>query len=304
MRALTSYGTVWVALLALIGCDRAPDREARVTNGIGGIEVQVVGPGVVSTDLPEFASAFSPDGNTIYFNRTPADRSSIELFYSVRTERGWSESRRFPATQGITAIDPFFSLDGGRLYFASPRVRENSGHESLSIWFVERTQGSWSELTDVGEPINSDSADYFISLALDGTVAFSSTRNGTLGIYLSSRTPSGWSAPELLTLEGAPSASNPLISPDGSLMVVSAAGPNGSSDLLVACRVASGWGRPRRLPDPVNSQFAEFAPAMAGEYLYFTSERPGIVGPQPDSIRPPGDLYRTHSRVLTDLCRP
>ena len=295
---------VWIALLALFGCDRTANRESTAADGTGGIEVEVVGPGVISTELPEFASAFSPDGDTIYFNRTPSDRSSIGLFYSVHTDSGWSESRPFPPTQGITAIDPFLSSDGRRLFFATPRVREISGNESLSIWFVERTHSGWSELQEIGEPINSDSTDYFLSLATDGTVAFSSTRNRTLGIYISSPSPSGWSDPELLTLEGAPDASNPLISPDGTLMVVSATSEDGSSDLMVACRIEKGWSRPRALPDPVNSRFAEFAPAIAGDYLYYTSERPGIVGPSPDSIRPPGDLYRTPIRVLSDMCQP
>ena len=304
MKPQTLHAIVGVALLALIGCDRATKQVADVSNRIGSIEVQIVGPGVVSTDAPEFATAFSPDGDTIYFNRTPPDRSSIGLFYSVRTERGWSESHLFPPTQGITALDPFLSADGRKLYFASPRIRASSGIESLSIWFVERTQAGWSEIKDVGEPINSDSADYFISRAADGTVAFSSTRSGILGIYTTSETSSGWSVPELLELEGAPHASNPLISSGGGFMIVSAAGQNGVSDLLIACRIVSGWSRPRRLPEPVNSRFAEFAPAIAGEHLYFTSERPGIVGAQPDSIRPPGDLYRTHIGVIADLCRP
>ena len=169
---------------------------------------------------------------------------------------------------------------------------------------MERTREGWGEFEEVGGPINSDSTDYFLSLATDGTVAFSSTRNGILGIYISSPSPSGWTDPEFLSLEGAPDASNPLISPDGTLMVVSATSTDGSSDLLVTCRMATGWGRPRPLPDPVNSRYAEFAPAIAGENLYYTSERPGIVGPSPDSIRPPGDLYRTPIRVLSDMCQP
>ncbi|MCH8247211.1 MAG: PD40 domain-containing protein [Bacteroidetes bacterium] len=86
MKTRTPNRIVWVALLTLSGCDRIANRESTAANGTGGIEVEVVGPGIVSTELPEFASAFSPDGDTIYFNRTPSDRSSIGLFYSIRTD--------------------------------------------------------------------------------------------------------------------------------------------------------------------------------------------------------------------------
>jgi hypothetical protein len=63
---------------------------------------------------------------------------------------------------------------------------------------------------------------------------------------------------------------------------------------MYSCRTGDGWSAPRTLPPPVNSARADFAPAIdvSGSTLYFTSERPGIVGIQPDSVRPPGDLYR------------
>lgn len=304
MKSQTSSWLILVTMPAATGCDRTDDWERTGLRETVEIEVEMVGPGVISTDLPEFASAVTPDGDTIYFNRTSPDRSSIELLYAVRTAGAWSEPRPFPPTQEMTAIDPFLSSDGGRLYFASAQVREGAGNESLSIGYVERGPSDWGEPRDVGEPINSDSADYFISVASDGTAAFSSTRTGTLEIYVSPWTLGGWSDPEIVMLEGVSDASNPLISQDGSFLVVSATGPNGSTDLMVTCRAATGWGPVHLLPAPVNSGFAEFAPAIAGGYLYFTSERPGMVGPQPDSIRPPGDLYRTPSGLVSDLCQP
>ena len=54
------------------------------------------------------------------------------------------------------------------------------------------------------------------------------------------------------------------------------------------------WTELRALPAPVNSPKLDFAPAIdaSGATLYFTSERPGIVPAVPDSVRPPGDIYR------------
>lgn len=133
-------------------------------------------------------------------------------------------------------------------------------------------------------------------------MVFSSRRSGARRIYSTIRTDSGWSEPELLRFGGLDAASNPAISPDGSFIVLSASSSGAMPDLFVACRLSGGWGSAHRLPEPVNSDYAEFAPGFSSEYLYFTSERPGIVGPQPDSVRPPGDIYRTPLRVVSRTC--
>lgn len=54
----------------------------------------------------------------------------------------------------------------------------------------------------------------------------------------------------------------------------------------------------------MNTGNADFAPGLdpTDGTLLFTSERPGIVGAQPDSVRPPGDIYRSTLRP-GELCR-
>ena len=68
----------------------------------------------------------------------------------------------------------------------------------------------------------------------------------------------------------------------------------GSADIYVADRRPDGsFGNVRGLAGGVNTPYADFAPGFEpdGRYLYFTSERPGIVGPVEEG-RPSGDLYR------------
>ena len=95
-----------------------------------------------------------------------------------------------------------------------------------------------------------------------------------------------------------------LIDPDGRFIVLSLAEGTEAADLWVSCRSATGWEQPVRLPPPINSPFAEFAPALdpSDGALLFTSERPGILGPVPDSVRPPGDIWRVGGGYRIDLC--
>jgi len=293
-------GTACLLAVAVLACDGAGDRSE--VAGAPEIRVELVGEGVISTEHPEFAASFSPGGDTIYFNRTPPDRSTLQLFFSSSVDGVWSTPQLFPATEGEAAVDPFVSLDGRRLYFSSNRPRDDSATPSFSLWYVERMETGWTEPRDLGGLINSDSSDVFNSLAADGTMVFSSRRSGTRRIYSTIWTESGWSEPQPLSFGDVDAASNPAISPDGTFIVISTSSPGSAPDLFVACRSGSEWGAPHRLPEPVNSEYAEFAPGISGDVLYFTSERPGVVGPQPDSVRPPGDIYRTPLSVASRMC--
>lgn len=252
----------------------------------------------VSSAAPEFATSFSPDGRTAYFNRTDPTRTSFELLATILTSDGWSAPESVPFVFGGLDIDPFVTPDGNRIYFASDRPREGAPPGSASVWYVDRTPTGWSEPIDPGPPINSDSSDIFVSTATDGTLVFSSTRDGARRIYETRETADGWAPARLVSFGSVQDGSNPMISPDGSFMIFAMDGPLGGADLFVSCRGTDrSWGPPRVLGEPINSAFTEFAPGLHPDgTLYFTSERPGIMGPVPEGVRPPGDIYRTDGR--------
>ena len=72
---------------------------------------------------------------------------------------------------------------------------------------------------------------------------------------------------------------------------------SGAVDLFISYRDEvdgeSHWTVPVPLPQHINSAFSDFAPGIGadGHTLYFTSERPGLVGAGEVEGRPPGDLY-------------
>jgi len=254
----------------------------------------MVVPGVISTAMPEFALTVSPDGSEIYFDRATEDRTHFSIMVS-RLVGQWTNPEVAPFSGTFRDVDPFIPPDGKRLYFSSNRPRAGLSKTSFSTWYVERTKSGWGAPIDPGPPLNSDSSDIFVSVSRAGELYFSSNRDGPVAIYVSSSSGGQWSVPARvdLGLSGA-GAGNPMISPDGKVLLVTMRQPGSDVDIMFSCRTASGWSTPRPLPAPVNSARADFAPAIdaSGGMLYFTSERPGIVGIQPDSIRPPGDLYR------------
>ena len=76
-----AVGTALFATLSMSGCGGDSPRPASSDSYAAGLLTtpRLFGPGGISTRAPEFATSFSPDGETVYFNRTSEDRSQIRI---------------------------------------------------------------------------------------------------------------------------------------------------------------------------------------------------------------------------------
>ena len=293
-------------LFLLAACQTAPS----VDGAVALIEATVFEPGTISTEAPEFALTISPDGRELFFNRASADRSSLIIYRSAFVNGRWS-APTVASFSDRTArdVDPFITQQGNRLYFSSNRPTSATDTTAdFNTWFVERSGAGWSAARPLGTPVDSEGSDVFVSVARDGTLYFSSNRDGTGRVYSSAQVNGQFQAPTPVPIEVnlANGAGNPAIDPANTMLVFTSGqgGGLGNVDLWATCRSASGWSMPQNLGANVNSRYADFAPSFSadGRVLYFTSERPGIAGPQPDSLRPPGDLYRISVSALPLRC--
>ncbi len=274
------------------------------TTAVDDINPVIVAPGVVSTEAPEFAVGTTPDGRGLYFDRASPDRRTLTIMYSALESGRWSTPVVAPFSGTYRDVDPFVTPDGRRLYFSSNRPRAGAPEGGLHTWYVDRGPDGWGNPVEAGSPLNSDSNDVFVSADRHGTLVFGSTRDGRPRIYTAAMADGRWTAPRALPLDSE-AISNPAIAPSGRFILFAKPVPGRGTDIFVSCRDGAAWQPPMALPAPVNSRYADFAPFVdASETtLYFTSERPGIVGAQPDSIRPPGDLYRLALRRAGLPCR-
>ena len=90
-----------------------------------------------------------------------------------------------------------------------------------------------------------------------------------------------WSAPTVLPFSGRYNDADPALSPDGKILYFASSRPLSADaqekdwDIWAVDRTAGGWGQPRRLDAPVNTQAMEVYPSIAGNgALYFSSSRP------------------------------
>lgn len=258
---------------------------------------------VVSSELPEFATSFSPDGNTVYFNLASANRGTLKIMKSDFYDGEWQTPEALPFADGTYRdLDPFVTADGKRLYFSSNRPLEGTEPNSnFDTWYVEKTADGWGEPINPGSPLNSDAFEFFVSAANNGAVYFSSDARGenTNDIYRAALSGGEFLPPEriVLKMNGVElSPGNPLIAPDESFLifVITTDAGLGGPDLYISFQQDGNWSNAQNLGRSVNSEYADFAPCLSpdGAYLFFTSERPGVVPEGVVDGRPPGDIWQ------------
>ncbi len=298
-------------LVILAGCARSgarvPVPAAPYTPSATLATPRIFAPGAISTAAPEFGISFAPDSRTAYFNRTSADRSRIVALASRFSDGQWEPAVPVAFADSLYRdLDLFVAPGGARIFFSSNRPVLGVAPKDLDTWYVDRQGTGWSTPFHVSGPVNSRAQDVFVSITRSGTLYFASDRAGNSDIYRAPPTEGGYSEVERLpgAINTPGSESNPLIGPDESFLIFAADRPGGlgATDLYVSHRRDGVWQAPQNLGAPVNSPYADFAPGLSPDrrYLYFTSERPGIVA---DTVvgRRPGDIYQVELGAIAAM---
>jgi Tol biopolymer transport system component len=273
------------------------------------IKAELVGPEIISSQFPEFATTVNADQSLIFFNRTTEDRSSMQILYAQLEGNQFSKPKNLAFSTGqYRDVDPFLTADGKRLYFSSTRPTNSLSNQAgaYNTWYVEKQGNQWSAPIKAAYPLNTDSTEIFISMTKSGDAYFVSERE-TRSIMVSKFENGSYQTAQKVTLKlhGEPIyASNPCISSDGSFLIVAARDPkgNGTPDLFISRNENGEWSALQNLGAMVNSPYAEFAPGLSKDdkVLYFSSERPGIMPAQAAGVRPPGDIYKINLQSVLE----
>src|SRR5882724_10685510 len=143
-----------------------------------GTTAKLFAKGIVSSDsLEHSAPAFSPDGKLVLW--TVIYRFKPAFLLEMKSINGeWTK----PAPPSFASPDaddfyPSFSPDGKTLYFSSRRAVPEGYAEGIRIWKVSRTKNGWGKPAPL-DAIVSKGEDYAQSVAANGTIYFSSRRDG------------------------------------------------------------------------------------------------------------------------------
>jgi len=248
----------------------------------------IFAPHLISTPLYERDMAISPAMDEIVYTLGDYKQTRRALVSIKKEKDGWTQAELLPFTGRYHDIEPFFSHDGKRLYFASRRpIYGDSSRTDYNIWFSDKSGDSWSDPEPLDTLINSGGDEYYPSLSREGHLYFTSSREEGVGsedIFVARWKDGAYTAAVPLdTMINSPSYEfNAFIDPDEAYIIFGSYGrPDGfgGGDLYISVKDEYGsWTKARNLGPGINSSKLDYCPFVdaKGLNLYLTSERTGM----------------------------
>lgn len=279
-------GFSFFIMIFLAGCNQLKESKDLKGDYFGQtmpqLTPEIFAPGIISTAAFEMNAAFSPDGKEFYFSMADPYQNFNVIMFMKRDNDKWTPPQVASFSGKHSDFDPFFSIDGNRLYFISrrPLKEQEKPNEDTDIWFVERTETGWAEPQNAGLTVNSDKDEYYISVTKDGTLYFTSACDGGKGswdIYRSKFIDGNYAKPENLgdSINCQYPDWDPFIAADESYIIFTSARPggHGGGDLYICFRKEDGsWTKAKNLGDKINSSDYEYCPAVSpdGKFFFFS----------------------------------
>jgi outer membrane protein OmpA-like peptidoglycan-associated protein/Tol biopolymer transport system component len=160
-------------------------------------DLTLLGDAVNTSQGWEAQPALSPDGRELFFasaretSTLDSDGNpTMDLFVSTKDSLGsWTQAIKLPAhiSTSFQEKAPFLHPDGKTLYFSSNRTPSGGGYD---LWMTRRdSMGVWSEVVNLGRPVNSSGDEHGLVVSAQGDEAFfASSRPGTQGLDILSFT--------------------------------------------------------------------------------------------------------------------
>ena len=228
--------------------------------------------------------AFTPDGDTVFFDRSEGKRKTIMV--AQRRHGHWMPPQVAAFSGTWFDQDPLVAPDGSYLLFNSDRPVRPGGQPLVqdyfvggrapgsNIWRVNREGRGWGKPVWLGPVINNDVFVDFASVAADGTLYFIrfDAKARVMHTWRARYRDGAYLPPQRAGL-GDPDVSthDPAVAPDESFIVFDYGKVKGGlGRLCIAFREGAHWGRPIDLGDAVNRDLpwgAHLAPDGRSVYV-------------------------------------
>ena len=222
--------------------------------------------------------AVAPSGDQIFYTVRFGGSAAI---VETHLENGsWTKPEVTDFSGQYTDLEPFITPEGNTFYFVSERPISGGEKpsENTNIWFMKKTDNSWSDPKPLGESVNGKGNVYYPTVAKSGNLYFTRRmEDGSEYIYRSKYEDGKFAEAERLpeNVNSTNSQFNSYVSPDEDFLIVPVYGRDdsfGSSDYYITFRdSADNWSGLINLGEKVNSPFAEYTPSLSpdGKYFFF-----------------------------------
>lgn len=274
---------ILLLVLVLLGCESPDTTSPSVDFMTASDQPELFGEGIISTDLNERDLTIAPDGSELYFTVNNINNSVRAIIGMKRDGQEWTAPEVAPFSGRYKDIEPYFSPDGNRLYFASTRPVDGTDEKTdYDLWYVERAGDSWGQARHLPVSVNPGGDEFYPAVAANGNLYFTATDSlGNENIFLSVWEGNNYARPVALgsAVNTTTYEFNAYISPDERVLIFSSYGRDdgyGGGDLYVSHKDDNGdWQPALNLGDSINSPFLDYCPFVDWEngILYFSSNR-------------------------------
>lgn len=244
---------------------------------------------VSKSDEFEFGSVFNADGTEFFYATHIGEgkerRAEIRVMKLENSK--WTEAKAIVKHEKYWFNDPFLSFDEKRLYYISDMPRsQGSKTKDTDLWYSERTKDGWSDPIHLGNIINSDVQDYYVSFTTSGRLYFASHRDAEEGrtydfdIYYADQKDGVFQKPQRLPKPANTRAyeADVFVAPDESYIIFSSFRKSGfgEGDLYISFKNKDGsWTEGKNMGETINTESYEFCPFVTrdGKYLFYTSKK-------------------------------
>ncbi|MBA4851036.1 TolB family protein [Emticicia sp. BO119] len=260
----------------------------------------------VSTGFSERDFAVSPDGTEIYYTlQSPQGVFQTIVYCKKEANNSWSKPEIAPFAGKFSDLEPAFSADGKKLYFASNRPTQGTTPKDFDIWVVSRENGQWGEPQNLGAPVNSDEDEFYPSIARNGNLYYTAAYKTAIGkedIFVAKLEQGKYTQP--VPLDTAVNSKmyefNAFVSPDEDYIIFTSYGrkdDKGRGDLYMSIKDATGKWLPARNLSMLNSNRIDYCPYVSPDkkIMFFTSERISIPNAYTNASAKMDDLLRTYT---------
>lgn len=256
----------------------------------------------INTTAPEYLPALTADGNTLIFTRIVNNQE--DFFISSFEDNDWQPSKPLlginsPESEGGQSI----SADGKFLVFTA--CNRKNGLGSCDLFYSTVQEDRWTEVRNLGSPVNSKNWDSTPSISANGKyLFFASERPGGEGgrdIWVSTLNAEGWGIPQNLgpLINTSGDEQSPFIHADGQTLFFMSNGHPGMGNFdLYASKLQSdgSWGAPQNLGYPINTEANEGAliVALDGKKAFFASDTKldAAILEKSESLKTDADIYQ------------
>ena len=253
----------------------------------------------ISTEFDEYLPIISPDQELSFFTRR-SDKTSLYAIVSTSVEEFISSKKikgKFEIGKALTYPFNMESNEGGasitidnKVLYYTKCIRTKKGYNNCDIYYVNRVNGSWSEVQTFSDKISKqDSWESQPTVSSDGKVIiFASDRSGGYGkidLYEINLVDGEWTSPKNLgsAINSNENEKSPYLHTDGkTLFFASTNFPTlGGFDVFYSRKDSSGnWQKPINIGYPINTVADEISLFVStdGNTAYFASNHLDGVG--------------------------